>query len=138
MSSLPRRLGAVLAPLVATTAVAAGSLSAPADAAGGRDLRPIVSGFGASVEACTVVRTQSVRIFARLDNTAGSATSGGLDVTRGGEDLGQVRFSVRRGQVSPTKSVTFPAGGRVVIDAGIGSGQMGGGTSLPLRRVRPC
>lgn len=146
MTTTTRRIGVALVSSVATLAVAAGTLAAPADAVGPRDLKPLISRYDATIVACklSVDGGTKVRVYAQLDNTRNSgrrgARSGGVYVLRNGDDTGKgFRFPVTPGGArSRMKSVTFSVGGTIEISAGIGAGQMGDGATFRLRRVQPC
>ena len=139
-SRLARTLLATSATSVAS-AVLAGALTVPADAAGPR-LRPVATKYGATVAACKVLVDggDKVRLSVRLDNGSSERRSSTTAISRDGEPTGK-RLDIaylRPGTSSKVRSITFATGGRITVYFGVNAEQYGGGPTIALAKVRAC
>ncbi len=127
---------------IAALALVATGPALSADAAG-HHWKNLATTAGGKIQACKVATTHTGPWKVRLRVDASKATTrvnGTAWVTKNGDNTGQKWKSgwVAKGHVSDVGTVKLPRGKAYVLNAGIGTSQMGNGGSFAAGDLRAC
>lgn len=136
----------VLGAAVAASALllpATASSATPDAARAGKSFATVLNLDGAKLQLCkvSIERGTKFRVYARLNNAAGSGETGGrVRVQKDGKNTKVQWYSgmIRKGRVSAVGSVVVPDRPGFRLEVSAFQSQMGSGGTRGLVKIKPC